>query len=549
MSGGVRSSAKPQSLEALLAGLRAADPQAAPASPAAPPATDHDDDEPTDPAIPLMPPVPEQAVAGTILVVDSDGVSRRFVELAMTREGFQVESVADGTGALEILGTTPVQLVIAETDFVDMNGLQFYRRLTQESRLRGIPFMFLSADSRVATKVVALSAGVDAYLVKPCDAAELLAHVRSQIDRRRRQNEALRSRRYTLAGELSTIAFPDLVSIIELARRSGRLSLVTPKRIGTVYFRRGEVIHAVFGNLSGPVAFHWMVAEEEGQFEFSPGLSPAEENRRTIFDSAAGLILESARVIDTNRASGTMPAAGSDSGFTDDSRVPTAPDARVLSRVQAFCPGNGVVAQLESALGDPYALGDLRVFSPDELARWTRADVGRERFHVHLVADLAGGASSILSMAGAPTERWILGSLSGEPKVAGLAFFLRHERVVDILLIDITQPRAMMGALERHPSLTILAPPGGDFLTVGPTTRVELDGLLSALPAPTLLAVGNSGVEDGLRSLPSLQGNAVKRKVSAGAIGQAECDLRALLVEGLRLSIGGAAASGGRSTR
>jgi DNA-binding response OmpR family regulator len=486
---------------------------------------------------------------GTILVVDSDGVSRRFIELTLGRVGYQVESVADGTGALEILGTTPVRMVIAETDFVDMNGLQFYRRLTQESRLRGVPFIFLSADSRVATKVVALSAGVDGYLVKPCDGAELLAHVRSHIERRRRMTDAFRSRRYTLAGELSTISFPDLVSIIELARRSGRLSLVTAKRIGTVHFQRGEVIHAVFGNLSGPIAFHWMVAEEDGQFEFSPGLSDDDDIRRTIFASAAALIMESARVIDTNRASGTMPQAGAEEDSSpDDWRTPTTPDNRVQSRVQPFCPGQGVMAQLESAIADPYALGDLRLFTPDELAKWTRADIGRERFHVHLIADLAAGVSSILSLAGAPTERWILGSLTPEAKVAGLAFFLRHERLIDVLLIDIAQPRSMMGALERIPSLTIIAPPGGDFLTVGPTTRVELEGLLNALPPPALLAVGNSN-EDGLQSFPSPHATEGVRRITPGALGEADCDLRTILVAGLRLATPGASAPAGRKRR
>src|SRR5436305_1824773 len=94
-------------------------------------------------------PAARGAALGTILVADTDGVSRRFVELTLGHQGFHVESVADGTGALEVLGTTPVQLIISEIDFADMNGLQLHRRLTQETRLRDIPFLVLSADSRV----------------------------------------------------------------------------------------------------------------------------------------------------------------------------------------------------------------------------------------------------------------------------------------------------------------------------------------------------------------------------------------------------------------
>src|SRR5687767_9606421 len=193
-------------------------------------------------------PAAARETTGTILVADGDGVSRRFVELTLGHHGFHVESVADGAGALEVLGTNPVQLILSDIELADMNGLQLHRRLTQESRLRGIPFLVFSADSRVESKTLAFSAGVDDYLVKPCEGAELAARVRSHIGRQRRVHQMLRQRAYTLAGALSTIPFPDLVSIIELGRRSGRLSLVTADRIGSAFFRNGQLVHALYGD-------------------------------------------------------------------------------------------------------------------------------------------------------------------------------------------------------------------------------------------------------------------------------------------------------------
>src|SRR5205823_7327293 len=116
----------------------------------------------------MAPPALHRQPAATVLVVDGDGVSRRFVELALGRDGsFQIETALDGAGALEILGHTPVHAIIAETEFPDMNGLYFFRLLSGESRMRNIPFMFLSSDARVATRVVASGAGADEYLVKP----------------------------------------------------------------------------------------------------------------------------------------------------------------------------------------------------------------------------------------------------------------------------------------------------------------------------------------------------------------------------------------------
>ena len=164
---------------------------------------------------------------GTALVVDSDPVSRRFVELALGKGGeFVIEAAESAAAAIEILRVQAVELIIADTDLSDTNGLQFFRALSQESRLRGIPFLFLSADRRPEAKMAAFRAGVADYLIKPCHAGEFAARAISLVERERRARATARRRNYLLAGELTAMAFPDLVNTIEMARRSGVLSLV-----------------------------------------------------------------------------------------------------------------------------------------------------------------------------------------------------------------------------------------------------------------------------------------------------------------------------------
>src|SRR6478609_7551636 len=123
----------------------------------------------------------------TVLVVDGDRVSRRFVELALNNEGFVIEAVNDASAALEVLGTQIIDLIVSETMLPDMNGLKFYRRLQQESQLRSVPFLFLSSDSQARTKMLALRTDVDDYLAKPCDAAEFAARVNALVERQRRR--------------------------------------------------------------------------------------------------------------------------------------------------------------------------------------------------------------------------------------------------------------------------------------------------------------------------------------------------------------------------
>jgi DNA-binding response OmpR family regulator len=484
--------------------------------------------------------------ATTVLVVDGDGVSRRFVELALEQEGFQVETALDGAGALEILGHTSVQTIIAETELLDMNGLTFFRRLCSESRLRHVPFLFLSSDARVATRVVAFGAGVDDFLIKPCEVTELVARIKSVIGRERRALDSLRHHGYMLAGRFSALAFPDLVSIVEQARRSGILSVLGARSSGAVYFDDGRVVHAIFGNLTGARAFQAIMSETDAQFDFTQEPCQLGRGVRTIHASATSLILEAARLIDhqaeAERQAPRRPPPPPEllaDGTQDGSEVRTSTQV-----VPAPALGTSAGSQFELGVADSFTLGDLRLYSTTELARWTRAAGGRQRLHVHLLADLTEGVSSILSLAGAPGERLVLGSLSGEPKALGLSFFLRHERMLDLVLLDIKRPKAFLPSLQRQPSLVLVAPPGGDFLSIGIKARVELEQLLEQLQPPNTMAVGNAALEPMLRALPGIGdelpglGGRTRLRAVHGRLGQGEGDLRALLVAGVRFCAG-----------
>src|SRR6185436_1994681 len=123
--------------------------------------------------------------------------------------------------------------------------------------------------------------------------------------------------------------------------------------------------------------------------------------------------------------------------------------------------------------------GDLQIFTRDELAAWTEQAPARDRFHVLLVADLSKGVSTMLSVAAAPSERWVLGSLSAEVKAMGLSFFLRRERLIDVMLLDAQEPALFLPCLRRSPSLVIVAPPDGDGLSLGTKARFQLSEIIA----------------------------------------------------------------------
>ena len=116
-----------------------------------------------------------------VLVVEDEPEIRRFVRVALEREGFEAhEADSVERGAIEA-GTRRPDLVVLDLGLPDGDGVDLIRRLRTWSDM---PIVVLSARTDEPDKVEALDAGADDYLVKPFGAAELLARVRAQLRRR-----------------------------------------------------------------------------------------------------------------------------------------------------------------------------------------------------------------------------------------------------------------------------------------------------------------------------------------------------------------------------
>jgi hypothetical protein len=382
--------------------------------------------------------------------------------------------------------------------------------------------------------VVALRAGVDDYIEKPCDPKELMARIAGLIERQRRALDTERRRGYTLAGDFTTLPFPDLVAILEVSRRTGSLSIATPRALGEIFLHDGRPVHAIFGNLTGPEAFYRVMAEVAGQFEFTT--RPADAcTSRTIGEPVTALVMEGARRLDDRLARGrrtsTRPSSPAKSV-----RLPASSTSPPLERpTPALGPTRALGAQFELGISDAFALGELQLFTHEELARWTRAPGGRDRLHVHLLAEPAAGVSALLAIAGQPTERWVVAALGHEPKTLGLSFFLRQERLLDIALLDVKNAAAFQRSLRRSPAVAILAPPNGDFLALGTTARLELEGFFKHLSPPVVLGVGNAALGPHVTELATAPATQAAAACKQGALGAVHTDLRALVVAGIRL--------------
>ena len=124
-----------------------------------------------------------------ILVVDDDEDIASFVAFNLKVHGFEVMRARDGRHALEVMESRRPDLAVVDWMMPNMNGVELTRRLRAEPLTSALPVIMLTAKSMTVDKVVGLTAGVDDYLVKPFDTAELIARVSSTLRRNKEFRE------------------------------------------------------------------------------------------------------------------------------------------------------------------------------------------------------------------------------------------------------------------------------------------------------------------------------------------------------------------------
>lgn len=109
-----------------------------------------------------------------VLVVDDYATMRRIVRNLLKQLGFEnVEEAIDGTDALnKIRGNTP-GMIISDWNMEPMTGLDLLKQVRADEKLKAIPFIMITAESKVENVVAAKQAGVSNYIVKPFNADTL----------------------------------------------------------------------------------------------------------------------------------------------------------------------------------------------------------------------------------------------------------------------------------------------------------------------------------------------------------------------------------------
>ena len=133
-----------------------------------------------------QPEIPKHSGERRILLVEDIEVNRMLAEAILTESGFLVESVPDGSDAVEIIKSRPAwyyDLVLMDIQMPVMNGYEATRSIRALGRedTNALPIIALSANARDEDKKMSMESGMNSHIAKPFDIAHLIATIDEYI--------------------------------------------------------------------------------------------------------------------------------------------------------------------------------------------------------------------------------------------------------------------------------------------------------------------------------------------------------------------------------
>lgn len=226
--------------------------------------------------------------ARKILLADPDPATVRALAPALRQRGYQVHAARDGSRALQIAILRFPDLVLLDERCPLVDARTFVRILRTNPRTERIPVV-LTGEGPEADRP-----RLGAFLRKPFNLDEVLARI-EQIFRRVDAARAVTAESREIEGNLAQIPLVDLLQILAVNRKTGRLALERDGEQAEIALEEGRILDARTPAVGGEKALFRLLALREGQFAFLPGPPGAEARIERRLEE---LVLEGMRQAD-----------------------------------------------------------------------------------------------------------------------------------------------------------------------------------------------------------------------------------------------------------
>ena len=117
-----------------------------------------------------------------VLVVDDYKTMVRIIGNLLKQLGFtNIHDADDGGKALNKLRCGNFGLVISDWNMEPMSGLDLLKQVRADAKLKTLPFLMVTAESKTENVIAAKEAGVNNYIVKPFNAEILKSKLQAVL--------------------------------------------------------------------------------------------------------------------------------------------------------------------------------------------------------------------------------------------------------------------------------------------------------------------------------------------------------------------------------
>lgn len=144
-----------------------------------------------------------------ILLIDDDPKLSRLFEYNLTHAGFKVKTAVNGHDALNVLENYVPDIIVCDIMMPVMDGFEFRREVLKNNRVKGIPFVFLTAKGEETDILEGYDLEIEDYIIKTAGPRILVAKVSAILKSLDKERKKLVSEIHEAADSLRAKVVPD----------------------------------------------------------------------------------------------------------------------------------------------------------------------------------------------------------------------------------------------------------------------------------------------------------------------------------------------------
>lgn len=261
---------------------------------------------------------------GRVLVIEDDDWVSRLLASCLRDDGYEVMTANEAADGFQKACLLEPDCIVCDVTLPDHDGYWVAKKVrTEPSRIATTPFVFLTGMDDEESRIQGFNVGADVYMTKPFRVDEVVAQIGALVEmanrlRKRRDSfiEAPKSAPGTdappestaFSGNLSHMSLATVLTLLEMERRTGRVTVSSSGTKATIELSEGFATAASLGgtNVAPLAALREALKWKGGRFAFKAKLD--EGAAPAVRKSIGALLLEAVRLEDEKLA-GAPPAA------------------------------------------------------------------------------------------------------------------------------------------------------------------------------------------------------------------------------------------------